>query len=394
MNGKKLKWFMIVGMLLLSMVVLPLVSAQDDDTSYIELIGAIEAVSDTTITVNQITVDISDAEINAVLEVDAIVKVEGSLADDGSVVAREVNAVEEGLLPGEVEIIGLLESMTADSITVNGLLIDISSAEVDQTVLAGDTVKVYAMINEDGNWIAREVEAVDFIDDSNGGDDDGNGNDNDNANSNDDNANGNDNDSDMLGEDFKLIGTLQEVGDGIIVVSGVSIDITYAEIEDRLIIGALVRVEVRVVDGALIASEVKLAERDDVDDDFVIPGDCSQPRGWITYAVQSGDTLSSIAARTGTTVDILTAVNCIDNPSLISVGTQLFVPRELDDRTFNTNDNGNFNDNDDGDDNFNDNDDNHNDNDDDDNDNDDNDNDDDDDDDNSGSGSNDNDDDD
>ena len=52
------------------------------------------------------------------------------------------------------------------------------------------------------------------------------------------------------------------------------------------------------------------------------------PRGWYDYQVQAGDTLSSIAAQTGTSADILVKVNCSSNPSIIIVGDWIYVPRE------------------------------------------------------------------
>ena len=45
-----------------------------------------------------------------------------------------------------------------------------------------------------------------------------------------------------------------------------------------------------------------------------------------TYTVKKGDTLSAIAARTGTTVQELAALNNIKNPSLIHVGQVLKLP--------------------------------------------------------------------
>ncbi len=51
-----------------------------------------------------------------------------------------------------------------------------------------------------------------------------------------------------------------------------------------------------------------------------------RPDGWVTYRVQSGDTLSGLAAATGITLDELMRVNCLDNPSLIIVGQSLFLP--------------------------------------------------------------------
>jgi LysM repeat protein len=52
-----------------------------------------------------------------------------------------------------------------------------------------------------------------------------------------------------------------------------------------------------------------------------------KPDGWTTYTIQEGDTLSSIALRTGTTVQELLSVNCITNRGMIVVGATIFVPR-------------------------------------------------------------------
>ena len=45
----------------------------------------------------------------------------------------------------------------------------------------------------------------------------------------------------------------------------------------------------------------------------------------VTYAIQSGDTLSEIAARYNTTVDELVELNGIDNPDLIYPGNEITV---------------------------------------------------------------------
>lgn len=50
------------------------------------------------------------------------------------------------------------------------------------------------------------------------------------------------------------------------------------------------------------------------------------PSGQKTYTVQSGDTLSGIALRFGTTVDVLVKLNNIANPDLIYVGQVLILP--------------------------------------------------------------------
>ncbi len=58
------------------------------------------------------------------------------------------------------------------------------------------------------------------------------------------------------------------------------------------------------------------------------PAGCvpTQPAGWVIYSVRPGDTLSALAAATGTTVAELVNVNCITNPSLVVTGQRLFLP--------------------------------------------------------------------
>lgn len=50
------------------------------------------------------------------------------------------------------------------------------------------------------------------------------------------------------------------------------------------------------------------------------------PAGWLVYVVQPGDTLFSLSQRTGTTMVILAAVNCIASVDHIFVGQRLYVP--------------------------------------------------------------------
>ena len=45
------------------------------------------------------------------------------------------------------------------------------------------------------------------------------------------------------------------------------------------------------------------------------------------YTVQAGDTLYSIAAKFGSTVEAIAAANKITNPDVISVGQQLVIPK-------------------------------------------------------------------
>jgi len=57
-----------------------------------------------------------------------------------------------------------------------------------------------------------------------------------------------------------------------------------------------------------------------------VPTVCGPPLGWQLYTVRPGDTLSSLARATGTTVQHLMLANCLDTDR-IKIGQRLFVPR-------------------------------------------------------------------
>ncbi len=124
----------------------------------IELVGEIQAVNGSTITVNNLVVDLTGAEVKATLEVGIDVRVQGELLADGTIQAREVDLADAGLMPGEFELVGTLDSIGADVIVVNGLEFNIATAEVQAGLVAGDLVKVHAMLLDDLTRVAREVE--------------------------------------------------------------------------------------------------------------------------------------------------------------------------------------------------------------------------------------------
>ena len=203
-------------------------------TGEVELVGIVEAMTLNTVTINEQEIDVSTAEFNTSIEVGAIVQVEGTLNTDGMITARELNPVDEGTVPGEAELIGILESFDGTTMVVNGQTIDISIAGFNGAIRVGELVKVHATATDAGTWLTREVEP--FVADEN--------------------------DSVAVGE-FEIIGTLEEIGDGFIVVSGQVISIVDAEVKDPLVPGVLVKVHLSEVNGELLAREVENANTDD-----------------------------------------------------------------------------------------------------------------------------------
>jgi hypothetical protein len=238
------------GLILIAALILvaPHALAQDSTTHEVELVGAIQAIeSPAMLTINGLTVDASAAEVTTPLQVGLAVHVEGILLDDGSVQAREVQAAEQGILPGELEIVGTLNSLDASSAVVSGLSFDVSGAEIDPGLTVGEMVKAHASLSDTGTWVAREITRATDTGTSS-------------QDMNSDDASGhdaNDDSSGTSGESFEIIGTLDAMGDGSIVVSGQTVDIHNAEIQGTLVEGSLVKVELSLVDGNLVAREVK-----------------------------------------------------------------------------------------------------------------------------------------
>ncbi|HLV36673.1 MAG TPA: DUF5666 domain-containing protein, partial [Spirillospora sp.] len=270
--------------------------AQNDN---IELIGTIEAINaDGSIVVNGQTISITTAELNVALTVGRQVKVEGTLMADGLIVAREVDAPDaDDLDDDEVELSGVVESFDGTTLVIGGLSIDMRGAEFNSPVIVGQRIRIHASFDDDGNLVAREADNR-FDDDRipapagtpevRPSDDD---------------------DDDDRRDEFEFRGLLQAIGDDFIVVAGRTIDITNAEIRGQLVVGRRVEVELVNRNGQLVAREVETRRDDNDDDDGTItPGTGT----WnVTYTIRRGDTLSSIAARTGTTVEELARMNNI-----------------------------------------------------------------------------------
>lgn len=262
----------------------------------VELMGEIQAMDVDTITISGQIIDLTMAEINTALEIGTVVKVQGWLLEDGTILAREVNDPNDDdqaddTLTDEVEIVGVLSAYEGTTMTIAGQVVDVSEAEIKTGVEVDEYVKAHGTI-VDGVWVAHEVEPAQEddlnFDNANDNNDD-NGNDNDN---NDDNGN---------------------------------------------------------------------------DNAIVLPPNCvaTQPTGWTTYTIKAGDTLSSIADRADSSISELAITNCIADPRFIVAGMTIFVPHQpspiVDNSNNNTNDNNDDNSNDNHDDNSNDNHDNGND---------------------------------
>jgi hypothetical protein len=173
---------------------------------------------------------------NGSIQVGDVVKVEGTVGQDGAINTTRVQnslAVSAGAPAGnlsgysdptqtpdpssgnEQEVFGVIEAMTDTTVTIDGVIYQLTNlSEVDGLLAVGDEVKIHYIVNTDGTLTIREIELRSSQDDDNdngnvnvnnngngnANDDNGNGssnvNDNGNVNDDDDNGNSNINDND------------------------------------------------------------------------------------------------------------------------------------------------------------------------------------------------------
>lgn len=313
---------------LATMLALPpvMAGAQADDTQSFEVIGLIEAASLNSLTVNGQPYDITQAEVAIPMTLGSAVKLEGSAVDGQIVSMDEVKALDDDdLQPGELKLKGTVEALTINGIQVAGQMIDLSTAAIETGVVVGDHAELTFFVTPETQLVLTHVEP-----------------------SSDDQDDRQDTQNDD-GDDLSVIGTLQQVSDGVITVSGIPVDTTSITLRP-LVIGSVVEVDARIINSGFVADDVEYEDTDDDDDDGIddddenssdddddrvnIGNNCAIaiPTGWTTYVVTSGDSLSSIASRTDSSVQELAQINCIANPSSLSAGVTLAVPRTPDPR--------------------------------------------------------------
>jgi len=210
------------------------------DASIVAFTGIVEAMNDTQWTVSgQILTLDPQVSLDPNIGVGDRVKVEANVSADGSVVALKVESpasddavstpsadanstpdrvgtplVDVSLTPevsstsdpfstqaagnAQNEIFGAVESLTTDTITINGVTYPLANfTEIKDIVAVGDQVKLHVIPNADGTFTVREIEksAVTTIDDhssNSNGSDDGPNHDVNDDNSSSSNSNGSD----------------------------------------------------------------------------------------------------------------------------------------------------------------------------------------------------------
>lgn len=205
----------------------------------LELIGVITAVGPDSFVVNGVTVLTTGAEIKVQLQVGAQVKVHGQMQASLTLRAREVEgiaATDVGVRAGEAEFVGVMTRFIGQVMVVNGMTVNVSAAEIHGRLDPGGLVWVHATWDATNNvWIAREVGP--FGPTRNMSDD-----------------------LPRFGQgEWEITGTLTAWTPESATISGLTIDIRNAEIDDSLSLtmGALVKVQLRLMDGQFVAIKLE-----------------------------------------------------------------------------------------------------------------------------------------
>ncbi len=187
-----------------------------------------------------------DAELTDVIMLGDLVKVHLVRDNEGAFVAREIELFDDDPDDGdddlESEIIGELTKQDGSVWAVDGIEFKVTEdTEIEDVIVLGDLVKVHLVRDNEGAFVAREIEL--FDDDPEDDDDD-------------------------LESEF--IGELTKQDGSVWAIDGIEFNVTEdTEIEDVIVLGDLVKVHLaRDYEGALVAREIELFDPvDDSDDD-------------------------------------------------------------------------------------------------------------------------------
>lgn len=213
-------------------------AAPVDDTAAIKVLaaeveftGTVESIDGDVWVVDgqSVTVDLQNVDPN--IQVGDTVKVEGVVAEDGTITATEIeSSVDDDVddaddaddddaddddadddanddADDDQESFGVIEAITDTTITIDGTEYTVADfSEIEDSLAVGDQVKIHFIVNPDGTLTIREIElsdGLDDVDDEDGDVDDDDADDEDDADDDSDggDSGSNDGDGDNSGDD-------------------------------------------------------------------------------------------------------------------------------------------------------------------------------------------------
>jgi hypothetical protein len=146
------------------LLLFPVLLIAQNEFPTIEFTGTVQSSNATALVINGLVIDISSAQINAPVVAGSVVRVWAGFAPDGSLVARRIDPVAPGVLPGLAEINGVIDQIDGSILLVDGLRVSIAGAKVDVPLAVGSFVIVYAEQTAPSEWAAVLVTGIRFAD--------------------------------------------------------------------------------------------------------------------------------------------------------------------------------------------------------------------------------------
>jgi hypothetical protein len=218
-----------------------------------EAYGVIQTATAIAFSINGQIINIAD---NTIIQVDMdseeTVRVRGTITLDGAFEATSVEPVTPNTIPGIVILTGsvtILNPSEGHFELDNALLFTFNTPFLLDGIQVGDMVRVFAFSIAPNQWNALGVNRLNAP----------------NVTSPDATVQAPAATLDLLppaataeiSEDFEIVGVIEQLGDGFVVINGQRINTTRARIEDALAVGLFVEADVYFVGSELFAEEIK-----------------------------------------------------------------------------------------------------------------------------------------
>jgi hypothetical protein len=198
--------------------------------------GRVDAIgeSEWTVSGQAIAID-AETDMEAGIERGDLVRVEGTVLEGGTLLARSIVLLEEQTPGLPFQFAGVVQEIGPDTWRVSGVSIAVDAGtKVDEELAVGDLVEVEGWILPDATWLARSIERLEDEE-----------------------------------HPFEFAGSVESIAPWV--VSGVAFETDeWTEIEPGIGVGDEVEVEGRILqDGAWLATEIKLLGKDLLHVEFV-----------------------------------------------------------------------------------------------------------------------------
>jgi hypothetical protein len=149
---------LLTAALILLLIPLLITAQIETQTTTVDFYGTIESNIGSTLIINGRVVDISGTQMNGMILAPGItVHIVAEIAPNGSLIARQLELVPVGFIPGLVELSGVISEISGANIRIGDQLIDTTNARIIDLLQVGQQVQVFAHATNTTVWEARFV---------------------------------------------------------------------------------------------------------------------------------------------------------------------------------------------------------------------------------------------